>query len=312
MKKTIKNTHVLPRFNNGVSCVPLKARHEDGLTYIAKPSNINNQPSTANNAFSIIELALVLVIIGVITASGLSLASNQITNSQIEQTRQKMDVIEKLLQDYALTYGQLPCPASPIEASTDVNFGVGKKDVTLNECTSNDLIGDSSTNGQVVGGLLPFKTMDNSLDASLAIDAWGNRIIYFVDEDYTSPTNTTGYGTSNSNSANTGFTIRTRQSGGNDVETTSSKVAFVLISYGPNGYYGRPNKAPSIVNKVNPNPPFIIANYSANEDEIQNGDILDPNATSGPTSSANSTFVVKFNDKNFDDIIRYKVRAQLE
>jgi type II secretory pathway pseudopilin PulG len=249
--------------------------------------------------FSLIELALVLTIIAMITGALISLAGNKITDSEIESTRKKIDVIEMLLQNYVNNYGYLPCPANITETSANANFGVGVGSGT-GDCSTS---GASLSGTNVYYGLFPFASFDEELDSSITYDSWGNRILYAVDQRYTkadndsTTTNTTiNFGQTNALSGDSDLILKnTIGSGSFIVEgpdlgspTESKKLAYVLVSYGPNGFHGRLAKAP---NTQNP------ASSDADEGENGNNDAI---------------FVQKLNNLDFDDIVRYKTRWQLE
>jgi type II secretory pathway pseudopilin PulG len=298
--------------------------------------------SSSASGFSLVELAGVLTIIAMVTAAILVLADSKINEARIESTRKKMEIIEKALQVYVKKFGYLPCPANiqlaaPSTCAGDATclnnnrhygWGVGTAaTATGGSCSGSGAI-QIGTSG-VYYGMVPFKTIDPSLDGSITVDSWGNRIVYIIDERYTNittvaphvdprPDGTGGFGYSNAYSANTNIVIRTRASGGNIVEGSgsgycasnnctsggcgsgycenlgnnyipaSAKVAYALLSHGSNSFYARSDRNPG-----------TAGDASSNADEIEN-------------NFANTTFVQRLIDKDFDDILRYKTRWHLE
>lgn len=154
--------------------------------------------------FSLIELAIVLVIVTLLVGGLAMPLSAQIQARRIAETRVDMRAIQDALIGFALrqTPGNpyLPCPD---------NDGNGNEDArgTDNKCP------------RVRGGL-PWRTL--GVDEA---DAWGSRYTYAVSKEFT---NVNGFTTS--------------QGGDLDVNKSSSctrdgmtDVAVVIISHGPNG-----------------------------------------------------------------------------
>jgi prepilin-type N-terminal cleavage/methylation domain-containing protein len=97
--------------------------------------------------FSLIELAVVLAIIGLLLSSTMSTLSAQLESRNRGDTQRRLEEARELLLSFALVNGRLPCPGA---AS--------------------------------YGGFLPARTIGfQPTDASgFALDAWGNRIRYAV------------------------------------------------------------------------------------------------------------------------------------
>lgn len=128
--------------------------------------------STAARGFSLIEIAIVLVIISVLLAVVVVPLSGQIQQQRASETRKQLEAIREALNGYAVANGRLPCPA-----------------------TDGVLFGSSNSNGvekplgggacDVRVGLLPAATLSISPvdQEGFAIDAWAsvkNRIVYAV------------------------------------------------------------------------------------------------------------------------------------
>src|SRR6478735_1969862 len=78
-----------------------------------------------NKGFTLIELSIVLVVVGIMLYMGLSVGSIQLEAAKVKQTKDKLDKIEKAVQLYYETNGRLPCPANGTLAVTDASFGKG-------------------------------------------------------------------------------------------------------------------------------------------------------------------------------------------
>lgn len=125
-----------------------------------------------DKGFSLVEIAVVLVIISVLLTIVAVPIATQIEQRRTEETLRQLETIKEALLGFAIANGRLPCPATA--ASND---GVEAfVPVTGTPANGNCL--------QFVG-LVPGKTLGLSpLDGDgFAVDAWGlqqNRIIYGV------------------------------------------------------------------------------------------------------------------------------------
>ncbi|MBF0306315.1 MAG: type II secretion system protein [Alphaproteobacteria bacterium] len=107
--------------------------------------------------FSLIEMSIVLVILGLIVGSGVGIGSSYYSRSKVAEARVMMDRAERALRDYAAAYRALPCP------NTD---GTGIADGTTT-CTGNQ-----------VNGVLPWATL--GLRREEATDPWKHYLTYRV------------------------------------------------------------------------------------------------------------------------------------
>jgi type II secretory pathway pseudopilin PulG len=133
--------------------------------------------------FSLVELAIVLLVVTLMLSSLLYTLSAQTEQRNFEDTRRRLEQARELVLAFAIVNGRLPCPARANSAGAEVRNAAGEcKDVANVE----DYFG--GTPGGVVGGLLPgvtigYPTLDN---AGFALDAWQNRIRYAVAKTVTS------------------------------------------------------------------------------------------------------------------------------
>jgi prepilin-type N-terminal cleavage/methylation domain-containing protein len=113
--------------------------------------------------FTLIELAVVLMIVGLLLSSLTYTLSAQTEQRAHEQTQRTLEQAREALLGFAITNGRLPCPASSVSNGLEAPVGGG-------ECSNyND-------------GLLPAVTLGfHPTDSSgYALDAWGNRVRYAV------------------------------------------------------------------------------------------------------------------------------------
>ena len=144
---------------------------------------MSRRPPLKPRGFSLVELAMVLFIVGILMLSLMSTLSSQIEQRNIDDTRRRLEQARELLLAFAIVNGRLPCPArtsSPITASTSSEM----RDAATGNCTSggiDDYYGGPLAGG-LTGGLLPALTIGyQQVDAyGFAVDAWQNRIRYAV------------------------------------------------------------------------------------------------------------------------------------
>ncbi len=123
--------------------------------------------------FSLVELAVVLVIIGLLLGGLLAPLGTQMENDRRKETQATLEAIREALIGYAVINGRLPCP--------DTN----------NDGLANDACSNLST--RVNKGRLPYATLGIS-----QIDAWNIRPwMYAVNGAFTNTITTTTAGTGN-------------------------------------------------------------------------------------------------------------------
>lgn len=118
------------------------------------------------SGFTLIEMAIVLVIVGLLLGGILMPLSAQIDQRRISETQKTLDEINQALIGFAIANGRLPCPASAISAGIESPAGGGV-------CTN------------PFNGFLPAATLGLPQTDGLGYtaDAWGltqNRIRYAV------------------------------------------------------------------------------------------------------------------------------------
>jgi prepilin-type N-terminal cleavage/methylation domain-containing protein len=114
-------------------------------------------------AFTLVELAVVLMIVGLLLSSLTYTLSAHIEQRARENTTRTLEQAREALIGFAITNGRLPCPASSASNGLETPAGGG-------DCANyND-------------GFLPAVTLGfHPTDASgYAVDGWGNRLRYAV------------------------------------------------------------------------------------------------------------------------------------
>ncbi len=234
--------------------------------------------------FTLIELAIVLVIIGMLAGSFISTLSSRIDNTRVADTRDELELAKQAMIGYALSQPSpyLPCPDC-INAILCPNG------------TARDGIEDRRVNGSCsVGnrvGTLPWVTLGLADK-----DAWGNRYRYWVDDTFARD----GSGAASFSLNDTAVgAIEKRTNDGTATETLASNVAAVLLSHGKNGY-----GAISSANTIQPGIP------AANVDEQDNVDLNAVFIKRPPTDEDADT-----DGGVFDDIViwisEYELKAKM-
>lgn len=112
--------------------------------------------------FTLVEMAVVLIIVGFLLGGLLVSLSAQLDIRNYNETKQKIALIKEALVGFALANGRLPCPADPTVVSGTVGAGTQKFDVAGTSCNSPT-------------GVVPWVDL-----GILETDAWGRRFTYQV------------------------------------------------------------------------------------------------------------------------------------
>lgn len=229
--------------------------------------------------FTLLEMAIVLVIIGVLLGGLLMPLSAQVENSRISETKKALDEINQALIGFAVANGRLPCPAVATMNTTVTSAGL--------ESTTGTGLTLACTNP---AGVLPWATLGIN-----ETDAWGRRYSYRVTAEFaraaSGQTSFTGSAcppptnpqyAAFSLCSQGDMTIRSTAGG----SIIGSYVPATVISHGKNG-----NGA-----------------YTSQGTQLAIGtdtDELDNQLTSSGTSTANSYFISKAQTSTYDDIVTW-------
>jgi len=167
-----------------------------------------------NVGFTLIELAIVLAIVGLLLSAFLTPLSAQRDLKDYSDTQSNLEEIKESLVGYALSHGYFPCPA--------VSVNNGTEDRTGTTCT-----------GGKRAGFLPWAELSVS-----KLDSWGHLYRYSVTPAYANS------GTKITLSPLTArdITIQTRDSAGVVQNLTNANdIPVVIMSMGKNGVWGYTN-----------------------------------------------------------------------
>lgn len=174
-----------------------------------------------NRGFTLAEIAMVVVIAGILMTMGVKGFSALLTNAQREATRQRHAQLRDAFTTFLSANRRLPCP----DAGFSGNESRASPGTPVSRCVL--------TGGRVIGRI-PFVTLGVSRE--LATDAMGNYITYEVQESNTVPlqdwTRTARF-----TGGNVGrLTVNTRLDATPTVLTPLTTTAVVvLVSHGANG-----------------------------------------------------------------------------
>jgi prepilin-type N-terminal cleavage/methylation domain-containing protein len=209
---------------------------------------------TTQRGFTLIELAIVLVIITILIGGLAVPLSAQIQARRIAETNKTLDEAREALVGYAMSHTDndataprpyLPCPDTDNNGTEDrANGGA---------CLQNQ-------------GWFPWVTLGTA-----AQDAWGNRLRYAV----TSAFANSSAGFSNANSG----TFQVCSASGCATVDVASNVPVVLLSYGPDGW-----------GALNVNGNTLAAPTSDDEKENTNTDVNYVSRTPSRADSASGEF----------------------
>ncbi len=173
------------------------------------------------NGFTLVEMAMVLMVIGLLLGGLIPTLSAQMELQRINETRKQLDEIQQALVGFTIANGRLPCPADPAIATGKAGAGIERTP----PCTASN-----ST------GVLPWATLGVN-----EADAWGNRYTYRVSSDFADAVGSTTYGGCTPSPAPTLSTFALCSSGTLDVRSAASggtsvaiNVPAVVISHGKN------------------------------------------------------------------------------
>lgn len=214
--------------------------------------------------FSLIEIAIVLVVAGFLMAGGAAVYSTYMQDRQMAETVEKQRDVRDILNAFQTAYGRLPCPANPtLRFGED---GYGEEDCSLmtsgaatGSCTDGSLgvckisgqrdtnADDDSSDDPVLTGAIPFATLRESSDIlnvdfndisfTKTVDPWDYQMTYAV----------SGLLTNNATYQSEYGTIAIETENGDSLTIPEDSGHFVVFSHGKNhaGAYNLTGQRPT-------------------------------------------------------------------
>lgn len=127
--------------------------------------------SRFQRAFSLLEMSIVVGIIGLVVAMGITSTKTMVESARIVGTKEKMKVIDEAIKAFWVKNGRLPCPANPNSAYT-----AGLEETGAN-CAGYTKL-RSQQYQWATEGIIAFGTL--GLPSSYAKDEWGRSFTYAV------------------------------------------------------------------------------------------------------------------------------------
>jgi len=182
--------------------------------------------------FSLLELAIVIAIGGVLTIGLLTLGNAQYEQTKYDRTKARMDVIENAILNYAERERTLPCPAPYNSALDSATFGISADCSAASVPAGSGMVSSGSTgtgNEEVWRGAVPVRSLN--LDDRFMFDGWNNRMSFAIVKGAATD-NLTRYTTTDNDGV-----ITIIDKNGNQITDANdnSVVGYVLISHGKDG-----------------------------------------------------------------------------
>ena len=179
------------------------------------------QPSR-QHGFTLIELAIVLVIVGVLIGGFIGTFGARIDSTRIAETRDELEDIKKALIGYALNPDPIRGGVGPYLPCPDCRIAFGCAGGTANDGIE-DINGTTCSVGVGGVGNLPWVTLGLGRG-----DAWNTRYTYWVDPAYADHANPFAFA-----SPVTAMTVMTRDAADNSV-SLATNITAVVVSHGKN------------------------------------------------------------------------------
>lgn len=130
---------------------------------------MNTRLKRFNSGFSLVEMAIVMAIIGLLLGGLLPTISSQVEQSRRNEARKQMDEIRSALMGFAISNSRLPCPDTDNDGSENI-----AAPVTTNNTPS---AGQSTKkySCSASGGTLPYNQL-----GSASLDSFGSAFVYSV------------------------------------------------------------------------------------------------------------------------------------
>ncbi len=239
--------------------------------------------------FTLVEMAIVLVIFGLVLATLLLPLQAQREQAAISQTNATLESARRALLGFAQSRGRLPCPATLVSNGAEVPLGGTN--------ASNPICNQQS-------GFLPAATLGiQPVDADgFALDAWNNRIRYAVTQ--SSAVGSPATSDFTSNIADDPLTILNESDGMNSVGIADLTPNLVVcrISLNCSGAINLINNAVAVIYSIGATGGLGSAGHT---DETENLNATGANQLDTIFVSRDITLAPQTNSNEFDHIVTW-------
>jgi len=213
---------------------PKKQTKKLYLLTMQNPPDLNEQQASLprmqrlstkvmHSGFSLVELAIVLLIVALLTGGLLLGISGQRNVAENADAQRQLETIREALLGFAMANGRLPCSANPMIATTG---GAGSEEWACSpvDCSTTDRVCSREF------GSIPWNTLGLP-----ETDPWNSRFTYFVGKEFANPITQT----EKNNGVRTRFRLDTEgranieDGAGNRI---ASKIPAVIVSHGSRNF----------------------------------------------------------------------------
>lgn len=176
--------------------------------------------------FTLIEMAVVVLLAGILLSFGVAMLSAHLDNTAHALTAKRQEALRDALVAYLLQNKRLPCPDDPAASAPNIAFD-GIED-RANATAGPPPVPNVATSCARSFGTVPYLTLGLTREA--AQDGWNNLLSYHVS---TTPYNLAVTGSFNAGSRGA-VSVSTRTNAG-ALSAVTTTAAAILISHGKNG-----------------------------------------------------------------------------
>ena len=176
-----------------------------------------------NQGFTLIELAIVILIGGILLGLLTGALSTYLEKQSIGKTKNRLELLQERLVQFQKVNGRYPCVARLDAVPDDAAFG---REIGGN-CAAGAQAG-TTINGGVRVGMIPVRTL--GLPHDMAGDSWGRKLTYAV----------TGILADETTYTHDGGLIEINDAAGASLTNPQNEGHFVIVSHGKSGDGGIP------------------------------------------------------------------------
>lgn len=216
--------HSMPKPSAMMRMLSLRYRHLLSMS----PSSKKTQ------GFTLVEMAVVVVLIGIVMTMGLKMVTATLDNAAYSETKSKQERIKIALIGYLRTNGKLPCP--------DNSAGVATGAAATPNCNADEASGY---------GVVPWQTL--GIPRESAVDGWGDYFTYRVANGTSGSKNwtensapATDFSVNELTTPTDALSIQELNEAGefSPIPPEKKKAVVVIISHGRNGFGAKTTKVP--------------------------------------------------------------------
>ena len=196
---------------------------------------------SANKGFTLVELSVALVIVGLLLAAAMIPLSAQVDLRNIADTRRSLEQIKDAVIGFAQANGRLPCPATGTIATGAA--GAGVESVSSSACSASF-------------GVLPWATLGVS-----ETDAWGRRYSYAIAPAFADDNSLTTWETK---TTTTPASLADQSPACTPTPTPAAPASFALCTLGDIAILNPTDAAKSPASPVAKDLPVIILSHGKN------------------------------------------------